>query len=86
MSTMNLNAPTTRFADEGAALDVLMREGVAEHDGPERVGIALRGQKRRARPADVRRRGMRTMYLNAPVWRVADEGTALERLMCGGAA
>ncbi len=29
MSTMDLNAPTSRFADESAALDRLMRGGVA---------------------------------------------------------
>ncbi|MDR5854122.1 hypothetical protein P9239_13440 [Caballeronia sp. LZ062] len=40
----------------------------------------------RARPADVRGRGMSTMHVDVPVSRFADESTALDGLMSGGAA
>jgi len=59
---------------------------------PERADIALLGRRRCARPADVRRHGMSTMDVNAPVWRIAEKSAeksaafakALDRPMCGG--
>ncbi|WP_250471986.1 hypothetical protein [Caballeronia sp. GAFFF1] len=94
MSTMDVNAAVWRVVEKSAAfakaLDRLMWEARHEHDPVVRAGIARRGRRRRAPPAHVRRRGMSTMDVNAPVRGIAEKraafAKALDRLMCGGAA